>query len=240
MKLSFPGTRGEIDARTRLHRMHSCLLVEGRVLIDCGADWLGKVEQLRPAAIVLTHAHPDHVRGLKFGAPCPVFATSDTWNLVKRYPISDQNTVFPRREFSIANCRFEAFTVEHSLIAPAVGYRITKGAVSIFYVPDLVRIHGRHEALSGIVAYIGDGASVSRPLVRRRGKTLIGHASVREQLKWCREEGVRNIIITHCGSQIVKGDSKTLDAKVKQLAGEFGVQLAIATDEMEINLSNAR
>jgi phosphoribosyl 1,2-cyclic phosphodiesterase len=240
MKLSFPGTRGEIDARTRLHRMHSCLHVEGRVLIDCGADWLGKVEQLRPAAIVLTHAHPDHVGGLKFGAPCPVFATSDTWNLVKRYPISDQNTVFPRQEFSIANCRFEAFTVEHSLIAPAVGYRITKGAVSIFYVPDLVSIHERHRALSGIVAYIGDGASVSRPLVRRRGKTLIGHASVREQLKWCREEGVRNIIITHCGSQIVKGDSKTLDAKVKQLAGEFGVQLAIATDEMEISLSNAQ
>jgi phosphoribosyl 1,2-cyclic phosphodiesterase len=164
MKLSFPGTRGEIDARTRLHRMHSCLLVEGRILIDCGADWLGKVEQLRPTAIVLTHAHPDHVGGLKFGAPCPVFATSDTWKLVKRYPISDQNTVFPRQEFSIANCRFQAFTVEHSLIAPAVGYRITKGAVSIFYVPDLVKIHGRHEALSGMVVHRGwrFGLQISR------------------------------------------------------------------------------
>jgi phosphoribosyl 1,2-cyclic phosphodiesterase len=239
MKLSFPGTRGEIDARTRLHRMHSCLLVEGRILIDCGADWLGKVEQLRPTAIVLTHAHPDHVGGLKFGAPCPVFATSETWDRVS-YPISQKNTVVPRQKFSIANCKFEAFIVEHSLIAPAVGYRITKGALSIFYVPDLVSIHERHRALSGIDAYIGDGASVSRPLVRQRGKTLIGHASVREQMKWCREEGVRNIIITHCGSQIVKGNSKTLDAKFKQLASEFGVQLAIATDEMEISLSNAR
>jgi hypothetical protein len=53
MKLFFPGTRGDIDARTR---MHSCLLVEGQVLIDCGADWLDKLEQLRPTVIVLTHA----------------------------------------------------------------------------------------------------------------------------------------------------------------------------------------
>ncbi len=52
MKLVFPGTRGEIDARTRLHRMHSCLLVEGRVLIDCGADWLRKFEAFEPEAMV--------------------------------------------------------------------------------------------------------------------------------------------------------------------------------------------
>ncbi len=57
MKLRFPGTRGEIEARTPLHRMHSCLLVEGRVLVDCGADWLGKIEALGREAIALTHAH---------------------------------------------------------------------------------------------------------------------------------------------------------------------------------------
>jgi hypothetical protein len=43
MNLSFPGTRGEIDARTRLHWRHSCVLVEGHVLVDCGSDWPGKM-----------------------------------------------------------------------------------------------------------------------------------------------------------------------------------------------------
>jgi phosphoribosyl 1,2-cyclic phosphodiesterase len=230
MKLFFPGTRGEIDTRTRWHRMHSCLLVEGRVLIDCGADWLGKVEHLRPAAIVLTHAHPDHLGGLKYGAPCPVFATSDTWDRVKRYPISERNIVIPRQEFSIATCRFEAFTVEHSLIAPAVGYRISKGSVSVFYVPDLVRIHEHHEALSGVAAYIGDGSSISRPLVRRRDGTRIGHASVREQLDWCQTEKIKQVVITHCGSQIVTREANAVEANISALGRERGLRVIVARD----------
>src|SRR5437867_10762517 len=82
MKLTFLGTRGEIEARTRRHRMHSSLLVSQRgkkVMIDCGLDWLGKFERLHPDAIVLTHAHPDHAWGLRKGAACPVHAPKETW-----------------------------------------------------------------------------------------------------------------------------------------------------------------
>jgi ribonuclease BN (tRNA processing enzyme) len=59
----FLGTRGEIDARTRRHRMHTSLLVSYRgadVMIDAGLDWLGKLKRVAPHAIVLTHAHSDH------------------------------------------------------------------------------------------------------------------------------------------------------------------------------------
>jgi glyoxylase-like metal-dependent hydrolase (beta-lactamase superfamily II) len=76
MKLTFLGTRGEIDARTRRHRMHTSLLVSYRtadVMIDCGFDWLGKLNRVDPRAFVVTHAHPDHAWGLKLGAPCPVY-----------------------------------------------------------------------------------------------------------------------------------------------------------------------
>lgn len=56
MKLKFLGTRGEIDARARLCRMHSSLEVSYRgraVMIDCGADWLQRIYQMRPEAILL-------------------------------------------------------------------------------------------------------------------------------------------------------------------------------------------
>jgi ribonuclease BN (tRNA processing enzyme) len=68
MKLTFLGTRGKIEARTRRHRMHSSLLVSYRgakVMIDCGLDWLGKIERPHPNSIVLTHAHPDHAWACK-------------------------------------------------------------------------------------------------------------------------------------------------------------------------------
>jgi hypothetical protein len=45
---------------------------------------------------------------------------------------------------------FEAFPVDHSLRAPAVGYRITAGCAAIFYAPDLVSIVDEQEALSGL------------------------------------------------------------------------------------------
>jgi hypothetical protein len=79
--------------------------------------------------------------------------------------------------------------VEHSLRAPAVGYRGTAGRTSIFHMPEVVSIYEPHEALSGIRLYIEDGASSRRPIIRRKGHSLIGHASVRTQLGWCRREG---------------------------------------------------
>src|ERR687888_2154341 len=143
MRLRFLGTRGEIEARTRRHRRHSSLLVGygGReVMIDCGLDWRDRLGRLLPRAIVLTHAHPDHAAGLRDGAPCPVFATEVTWDALRRYPVAEREVVKPRRPFVIAGLAFEAFAVEHSLRAPAVGYRISAGKASIFYAPDVLSI----------------------------------------------------------------------------------------------------
>jgi len=94
--LTFLGTRGEIDAKTLRHRMHSALLISHRrtaVMIDCGADWLHRVKHLRLDTILLTHAHPDHVGGLKTGAPCDVFATAGTWNAMHTVPAVQRNVL---------------------------------------------------------------------------------------------------------------------------------------------------
>jgi glyoxylase-like metal-dependent hydrolase (beta-lactamase superfamily II) len=80
--LTFLGTRSSGEARNALHARHSALLLEapdGRLLIDCGGDWLEDLPRLAPAALLLTHVHPDHSAGLERGAPCAVYATADTW-----------------------------------------------------------------------------------------------------------------------------------------------------------------
>jgi len=239
MKLTFLGTRGEIEARTRRHHMHSSLLVSYRgadVMIDCGLDWLGKFECLYPAAIVLTHAHPDHAWGLQNGAPCPVHAPQKTWQTLKTCHIDDRHLIKELVPTKICGIAFEAFPVEHSILAPAVGYRISAGRACVFYGPDLLFIHNRAAALRNVEVYVGDGATLTRSFVRKRGDTLIGHAAVRTQLGWCAKEGVPRAIIIHCGSEIVTGDERTLAATLRALAAERGVEARIAHDRMKLIL----
>src|SRR5262249_830701 len=120
----------------------------------------------------------------------------------------------------------EAFSVIHSLRAPTAGYRISGGRVAIFYVPDVVDID-RAQALHGIRMFVGDGASLTRPLVRRHGDELFGHTTVRAQLGWCHEAGVKRAIFTHCGSQIVGHERERLDLKLRAMGRETERRCAI-------------
>ncbi len=243
MKLTFLGTRGEIEARTPLHRMHTSLLVSyggARVMIDAGTDWLEAVHDLRPRphALVITHAHPDHAWGLEHGSPAPVWATAAAWDGMAEYaiPAEARRIVVDREPFEIGGIRFEAFVVEHSIRAPTVGYRISAGEVTVWYGPDLVYIAERAEALQGCRLYIGDGATMTQSFVRRRGKRLVGHTPVRTQLTWCAKEGVPRAVISHCGKEIVEGDERVLGAELRAMAEERGVEAEFARDGLEIVL----
>jgi hypothetical protein len=58
----FLGARGHVDPASRRHRMHTATLVchRGcRVMIDCGATWRGRLAEVGPHAVIITHAHPE-------------------------------------------------------------------------------------------------------------------------------------------------------------------------------------
>jgi phosphoribosyl 1,2-cyclic phosphodiesterase len=209
-------------------------------MIDCGEDWFDKLDEIAPHAIVITHPHPDHAFGLKAGASCPVYAIEKAWEKMKTFSIEQTNRrlLETRRANTIAGITFEAFPVVHSIRAPAVGYRIQAGGNAIFYVPDVVQIHARSQALRGIDLYVGDGATMTRPILRREKQTnrLIGHTTVVEQLNWCIKEGVARMIITHCGSGIVKGAENRIKETLRFWAAEHGVTVEIAYDGMELTL----
>jgi len=239
MKITFLGTRGYIDAKSRRHKWHTSTLISyrgKRVMIDCGIDWEKKVWKLKPDAIVITHAHPDHAWGLKNGAPCPVYAPYTTWQLIKDYPIKHQRLLKVRTPKKVCGITFETFPVIHSLLAPGVGYRITAGRTTVFCVHDLIKIKQQRPALKNVQLYIGDGASIMRPIIRRSKGKLVGHTTVRAQIGWCQKEGVPQAIFTHCGSQIVKGDERSLGALVRELGEERGVEASIAYDGLEVRV----
>ena len=86
-----------------------------------------------------------------------------------------------QRKFAVAGLLVEAWPVEHSVLAPAVGYRVTAGSRRIFYVPDVAHLPNLLAAGRDVDLYVGDGATLDRPLIRRRGvgSVRIGHATIR-------------------------------------------------------------
>ncbi len=238
MKITFLGTRGYIDIRSRRHFRHTSTMIEyrgKRIMIDCGIDWTQKVWKINPDAIVITHAHPDHAFGLQYGSPCPVYGSKDSLALMKNYPLQKRHLMQPYKKVMIQGIKFETYPVVHSLRAPAVGYRIRTPKVTIFCVHDLISIDDRKNALHDVSLYIGDGATVLRPLVRRKGNKIFGHTTVRAQLGWCQKEHVPRMIVTHCGTQIV-GDARKMGQIIRGLARERGVAVQIAYDGMQIHL----
>jgi hypothetical protein len=140
----------------------------------------GSKADLRPKGSwqFLTHAHPDHAGGLVHGRPLPGLRPR-TWRSLPAWPVSDRQVMPLQKSIAIAGIRFEALPVEHSIRAPAVGYRVSA---------NLFR--NRRRALRGVDLYVGDGASITRPIIRRRGRAVIGNSSIRAQLDWCKSERV--------------------------------------------------
>jgi phosphoribosyl 1,2-cyclic phosphodiesterase len=209
-------------------------------MIDCGADWLNTVDSVSPTAIVLTHAHRDHAFGLAKGVSCPVYATDDTWSAISRFPIADRHRVMSYVPFASCGVHFEAFPVEHSIRAPAVGYRVMADGAVFFYVPDVAAIGDRRKALGGLELYIGDGATITRSMVRSRDHMLIGHAPIVAQLDWCEAEGITRAVFTHCGSRIVKATPRTVEDRVKKLGAERNLDASIAFDSLTLTLERPK
>jgi len=241
MRLTFLGTRGGIEARSRRHRRHSALLVEhenARIMIDCGSDWLGRISTIAPTAIVLTHAHSDHAGGLAEGAPCPVYAPKQTLRLLHRFPIRDRRRMPLKKSIIIGSITFRAYPVQHSIRAPAVGYRVSAKAGAFFYLPDVARLPNASNALRGVDIYIGDGATMKRSMVRKKNGALIGHAPMRAQLGWCKKAGIRWAIFTHCGSPIVRSRTRKQNVPIRQLGHESGVNARLADDGDRLSFPN--
>jgi hypothetical protein len=152
------------------------------------------------------------------------------------YDIRDRRVMEHRAVAGIKGITFEAFSVEHSIRAPTVGYRISAGRATVLYAPDVVYVPDQEQALASAKLYVGDGATVVRSMVRRRGDTPFGHTPIRTQLTWCQKEEVPRAIFTHCGTELVAGDEPHLVATIEAMARERGVWAEVAHDGMEVVL----
>jgi ribonuclease BN (tRNA processing enzyme) len=231
MKLTFLGTKGEIEESATTHQFHSSMLVsvDGyRLLIDYGKLRRYTLSEIRPGALLITHAHPDHYAWINEDVETEVhvWTTMETLEFGKYKPLKAK--VFqPGRLHRLGPLGWLGYRVIHSLRCPAVGFKITARGKTLVYNPDLVAITDPVKVLKGVDYYIGDGSAIRANLVRRRGDQLFGHTRITTQVKWCRDAGIKNIIFTHLGKETISKETEFIREHPELVLAYDGMDLEI-------------
>src|SRR3989344_4577480 len=175
MKLTFLGTKGYIEESSSPHHYHSSLLLESqnfRLLIDHGL-LSKKLKTINPDAILITHGHPDAFKWLKEDENYSgkIYVTRETKQLSR---FSQNFSLLRLNQWTtIGPFKVLAYRVIHSVLAPAVGFKIKAGK-TLIYNSDLV-VPKNKVILKDVDLYIGDGSSVRGNLVRKKKNQLFGH-----------------------------------------------------------------
>ena len=234
MRITFLGTRGEVEERERTHRYQTGLLIEGKeakILFDCGEE---RFLAEKPDAIFLTHAHPDHTKGLKKGTELPVYLTRETEEGIRKFGLENRTRLEPGKQTSLKEVKIIPYRVYHSLKAPAVLLKVSEGDFTFIFAPDVLSIPDREKVLEGVDLYIGDGSSLKRNLVRRSDDKVIGHAAVKTQMGWLHKAGVQYAIFTHWGTEAIRLHGNTLKFRIRRFAGP-ALKAEVARDGMAID-----
>ncbi|MBR4906905.1 MAG: MBL fold metallo-hydrolase [Clostridia bacterium] len=198
-----------------------------RILIDAGLSCKRITELLQMigvdprtlSAILITHEHIDHVRGVNILSKkfdLPVYANADTWSVLKA-PLRD---VAPKnvcvfesdRDFYLSGVRILPFSVPHDAIH-AVGYTVSSGGKKVGVCTDLGHVDARIlSILSGCDLLLFEAnhdvdmlMAGSYPyLLKKRILSGSGHMNnddCGKALVKLHETGVKNVILGHLSQE---------------------------------------
>ncbi len=242
MLLQFFGTRGYVPESSRTHSGHSAFVIEAkgfRLLCDFGENRKGMLSRVRPDAVFVSHAHPDHGWGLWEGTEAPVHASAITHELLRELPILNRVVLSPEEPIAVGPFRLAAFPVIHSVRCPCVALRITVDGFTLVYSGDVVAFENPDVALDGADLYIGDGSTLTASLVRRHPSgALLGHTTVRAQLGWLARRGVPHAIFSHFGKGPIEMGEEALGKAIEELSRAHppGCRVTAARDGLEVEV----
>jgi ribonuclease BN (tRNA processing enzyme) len=241
VKLHFYGTKGYVEESSPAHAGHSAFTIESngfRLLCDFGENRRGLLAEIRPDAIFVSHAHPDHAWGLEEGTPAPVHASAITHELTAKMPIETRVVLEPGRAVSAGPFRLTAMPVVHSVRCPGIGVRIEVSGRTLVYSGDVVSFEDPDEALGGADVYVGDGSTLTGSLVRRHPSgMLLGHTTIRAQLGWLAKRGIARAVFSHFGKEAIAMGEEALQEALAKLVSERlpGAEITAARDDLTLD-----
>lgn len=230
------------------------------LLIDCGLGYKQLLDRLHKAetlpedidAILITHEHSDHIKGLEVFCKrhqTPVLCTSAlALHLKNDCGLNLNYKIFSKEEpFMYGSIQIDPFTVSHDAVDPVAfvftiqGYRIGH-CTDLGFVSSLVakKLEGCHVLLLESNHDVGMVHSSTRPVVyKKRVLSRLGHLSNEassELVEYLHHEGLKRLYLGHLSEECNHPDkalavhNEALQAKGKVLEIKIAKQHEISEE----------
>lgn len=195
------------------------------LLIDCGLPYKQLLERLEKAnlkaedidAILITHEHTDHIRGLEVFCKkhqVPVLCTGTlALHLKNECGLNLNYKIFSKDEpFMYGSIQIDPFTVSHDAVDPVAFVFVIQGlrighCTDLGFVSSLVakKLEGCHVLLLESNHDVGMVHSSSRPIVyKKRVLSRLGHLSNEassELVEYLYHEGLKRLYLGHLSEE---------------------------------------
>ncbi len=223
-------------------RLRPSVLVNDSILIDASPDIYHqltnlKVDTSKISALLITHAHPDHIHGFydlthlynrqikkpKLIVPLDVLRGLRQFHPLPLKPFQPE-IVKPKTLFEYEKTKISFFPVEHSHL-PCYGLKLKKDKIFV-YLPDLRKLPKTEKKLvRDVHLLVLDGSSLGK-----KGQTRI-HQSIKEGIILAKELRPKLCYFTHIGH--ITGTHQELEAFVQEQGGK---NYHIAYDGLELEI----
>lgn len=228
MEIKILGTRGEIEESAPYHSKHSGILINNKLLVDCGEQSFLDYD---PHYILITHLHPDHAFFVRSGCfqmiDIPIYAPKKYKELL----ISTRKT-----PFTIDGYRITPIPTIHSLKVKSVAYIIQHKNKKILYTGDMIWIEKKYHHLLKNFDLVITEASHMRTggLIRRHKKSgkIYGHTGVPDLVRFFKKYAC-TIVFVHFGAWFYK-DMQAARKKFEKLAVANDIEIIVGYDGLEL------
>jgi ribonuclease BN (tRNA processing enzyme) len=231
MKIKILGTRGEIEESAAYHSKQSGVLVDNKLLLDCGDK---KFLKYNPRAILITHLHPDHAFFVRKVAKLPVSLPP----IYAPEKYKDMEIRVTKKPFTVLGYRITPIPTIHSLKVKSNAYLIYHKKKKILYTGDMIWIEKRyHKLLKNIDAVITEASFWRKGGMVRRKKDngkIYGHTGVPNLINLFKKY-TSTIIFMHFGAWFYQ-DMQKARRNFQKLAQENNIKIIVGYDGLEITV----
>jgi len=234
----------------------NCIYVsagEGALLIDCGLSARETVRRLEAQglpvhaikAIIITHEHTDHVRGVRVLSKrlrVPALATGATWASARDTDAVRHVPMTAGQALEMAGIKVHPFSVPHDAADP-VGLVLTAGGARLGVATDLgapTRLVRHH--LAGCQALVLEHNHDARmlaegsypPWLKQRVRSAQGHLSNEQGAQLLAElahQGLKQVVLAHLSAQNNRPELALEAAREALEPGEAAPGLAAADQD---------